>query len=483
MHEQRRVAGRGPVGRAAIGASHEVYPSAQAACHAAVARSVAGRVAQEAERRRAGGRRRHLSVSTPLLRSIDGDLDDLKFLYPVLDNLPLIVFPVLSYALAGVRLSVYGPPAVGAVLEVVRNRLLRDGLIPDGDRLLFAEEDRTEVSLAQTFRRSTAPLAAGPGETMVWSAGDIVLAYNVYPKLMDRHAGAYELVFDLNCRQIIFPKDETELFARNYFDSLRLDDGRVVDVKEPNALLFTPAGMGGLSKLDALRSPAPGRTYVGELLRAALGVARRAPPAAMLALLRYGVRRSRAALRPSDGLPQRHAVALASAIFGVPTMVKTETTDPFLVRDCDSFEDLFGYYRALLQSVVDSAATRDEGYRELAKYYPYASVLRRLSDDLRDLQADLPLWRRWPEWVGDKIATHNHLLQKELAGAGLPPTAGMIPHYFDARGVYRLPSQPTDDLAASKAFLRGRYHAAFAADRAAYLQLSSAPGPRRPAIE
>ena len=373
--EGRQVAKRVPVKRAAIGASHEVYPSAEAACRATVARCVADRIALEAEARRtARGARRRVIVTTPILRSIDGGLDDLKFLYPVLDNIPLIIFPILSYALAGVEVSVYGSREVGSVVEVVRSRLLADGLIEDRNRILFVEEDRGEISLMQSFRRSTAPFAASPEEVIVWSAGDLVLAYNTYPKLMDRHASTHEIVLDLNARQVVFPDGTAELFPRNYFDSLRLDGegGRVVDVKEPNVILFTAAGMGGLAELDKLRTPRRGQTYLGALVQAVLKASRGASPAATLAFLRYSFQRTRGALRPSDALAQRHAVALASAVFGVPTMVKAENADPFLVKDCDSFEDLFGYYRAFLQSIVDSGVTRSDGFHELAQYYPYA---------------------------------------------------------------------------------------------------------------
>jgi hypothetical protein len=478
--EGRQIARRVPVKRAAIGASHEVYPSAEAASRATVARCVADRIALEAEARRcARGGRRRVVVTTPILRSIDGGLDDLKFLYPVLDNIPLIVFPILSYALAGVQVSVYGSREVGCVVGAVRSRLLADGLIEDRDRILFVEEDRSEVSLMQSFRRSTAPFAASPEEVIVWSAGDLVLAYNTYPKLMDRHASTHEIIFDLNARQVVFPGGTTELFPRNYFDSLRLDGegGRVVDVKEPNVILFTAAGMGGLAELDKLRRPRSGQTYIGVLLRAVLKASQDASPAATLAFLRYSFRRTRGALRPADALAQRHAVALASAVFGVPTMVKAENADPFLVKDCDSFEDLFGYYRALLQSIVDSGVTRADGFHELARYYPYADVLHRLSRDLLALREEIPLWQRWPEVVSDKIATLNGMLRTELAAAGLASSVGLVPEYFDARGIYRSAPTPTDDFHATKDLLRGRYRAAFAADRATYLSLAGGGNP------
>ena len=75
--------------RVAFTASHEIYPSAEAASREAVARSVAARVAlaEEARRPRSCARQRG-GATTPILRSIDAQLDDLKFLYPVLDNSP-----------------------------------------------------------------------------------------------------------------------------------------------------------------------------------------------------------------------------------------------------------------------------------------------------------------------------------------------------------------------------------------------------------
>jgi hypothetical protein len=90
-----------PVKHVAISASHEIYPSMAAAVKAMVGVRVANLRQRERQARRSGrSRRQRLVETTPMLRSIDGGVDDQKFLYPVLDNLPLILFPLLSYALS-----------------------------------------------------------------------------------------------------------------------------------------------------------------------------------------------------------------------------------------------------------------------------------------------------------------------------------------------------------------------------------------------
>jgi hypothetical protein len=464
----------------AISASHEIHPTSEAAVQAAVRK----RVADRAELVQRGRRPDHLPQrrpleKTPLVRSIEGGVDDTKFLYPVLDNIPLIVFPLLSHALAGVKVSLYGPPEVIRVAEVVRDRLVADELIEEPEQIATVEEDRDEISLSQSLRRSAQGLGAAPGEMVLWSAGDLVLAYDVYPWLMDRHIPSHELILDLNARQVVFPPGVPELFARSWFDSLRLDGepGNAVDVKEPNLLLFTAAGLRGLGQLNELRQPRPGDTYVSVLLRAARRSLWHSSPAATLAFMRYGLKRTRGTLETADGLPQHLATELAGTFFGVPTMVKADNTDPFVVRDCDSFEDLFGYYRTVLQPIVDSAPAKADGYRELAKYHPHAGVLYRISLDLAPLWAEIPLWRRWPQLIQDRIATLNARLRAELKGSGFAGGGPPVPEYFDASGAFRGVAAPGDDIAGTRDFLRGAYRTRFHADRARYQQLKISMSP------
>jgi hypothetical protein len=360
-------------------------------------------------------------------------------------------------------------------VDVVRARLVRDGLIRDGEAILFAEEDHGRISLSSSLRKAASRLTAPPGAMMLWSAGDLVLAYNTYRRLADPHVEDHELVIDLSARQVVFPAGTPELFPRNYLDGMRLEgaEDRVVDVKEPNALLFTAAGLNGLDKLDELRHPRPGDTYLDTLVRLVATAVRGASLRATAAFVWYGLKRRWGTLGDRDGILQRYAIDLASASFGVPTMVKANSVDPFFMRDCDGFEDLFGYYRTLLQSIVDSAPTREAGYRELARYYPYADVLYRLSHDLRPLQDEIPLWRHWPHIVRDKIATFNRMFEEELGRGGPHGPAQLIPEYFDASGAFRGVAAPTDDLRGTRALLLGGYGAAFEEDRERYRRLAA----------
>ncbi|RKH65959.1 hypothetical protein [Corallococcus llansteffanensis] len=459
------------VRHAAIGASHEIYDSGEAAMRAAVARRVEDRLARRRQQRQPARYRRWKEVeTTPLLRSMDGGLDDTKFLYPVLDNLPVIVFPLLSHALTGVQVSVYGPPEVCRVVEVVRDVLLAQGHIDDRAKLLAIEEDRTDISLSRSFQRSTECLSAGSDEPIAWSAGDLVLAYDTHPWLMDRHLPSYELIFNLNARQRVFPEGMPELFGRNYFDRMRLEGepGAILDIKEPNVLLFTAAGLRGLTKMDELRQPRPGDTYMKVLLRAAARTVWHTSPAATVAFLRYGFKRTRDRIEAGDALPRQHAVELARTFFGVSTLIKAENTDPFCVRDGDSVEDLFGYYQAVLQPIVDSGATKEAGYRELARYHPHAELLYQLSQALRPLQAELPLWRRWPELIQDKLATLNQRLTAEFRGLGIDDAARPVPEYFDAKGVFQSHPAPSDNILQTRDFLRHTYLASFERNQLQY---------------
>ncbi|WP_223635690.1 hypothetical protein [Corallococcus sp. EGB] len=469
------------VRHAAISASHEIFDSSEAAIQEAVTRRVADRLARERQQRQPARYRRWKVVdTTPLLRSMEGGLDDTKFLYPVLDNLPVIVFPLLSHALAGVHVSVYGPPEVCRVVEVVRDVLLAMGRLEDRARVVTVEEDRSDISLSRSLQRATEGLSAPSDAPIVWSAGDLVLAYDVHPWLTDRHLPGYELIFNLNARQRVFPEGTPELFARNYLDRLRVErePEELLDIKEPNVLLFTARGLRGLSRVDELRHPRPGDTYVNVLLRAAARTFWHTSPAATLAFLRYGWKRTRDRLQAPDALGSHHAGELARTFFGVPTLIKAENTDPFCVRDGDSVEDLFGYYRAVLQPIVDSGATKEAGYRELARYHPHAEVLYRVSQALRPLQEELSLWRRWPELIRDKLATLNQRLTAEFRGLGLPDAARPVPEYFGADGVFHSCPLPSDRLSQTRDFLRNVYLPAFERNQEA---ISWSAGGRFPA--
>jgi hypothetical protein len=477
MSEKARGA---PVKHVAIGASHEVYPSSEAAMATVIKKRIEDRLDLEKERGLPRQKRRSKEIeSTMILRSIEGGVDDTKFLYPVIDNIPVIVFPLLSYALAGARVSVYGPADVGRVVDVVRDRLLADGLIRDREQILTVLEDPSEISMTSTFVRSTAALSVPPGQPMLWSAGDLVMGYNVYPWLMDRHAHTHDLVLDLSGKQVIFPPGCPRLFGRNFYDRLLLEDGRRVDVKEPNALLFTEAGLDGLTHVNDLRRPQPGDSYMGVMVRAVARMVLRSSPASIAGFLRYGLKRKRGIADESDAVPQRDAIDLARTFFGVSTMLKVDNADPFFVKDCDAFEDLFGYYRTTLQPIVDSGATKEQGYGALSAYYPHAEVLQRISIDLRPVQSEMLFFRRFLELVRDRISTYNSRISAELRGLGLHDGTPPVPEYFDVAGGFRGAPAPSDDIEGTRALLSGRYRAVFEADRRSHAVLTAATGSER----
>ena len=174
-----------PARHVAITASQEIASSLDAALATVVDKHVMAhrRMQQQA---RAGAARCAVRVArTRMERTIEGGVDDLKFLYPVLDNLPMVVFPVLHFTLAGAQVCVYGSEEVGRVIAVVRDYLVENQLIAGPDDLLFAPEDRQRISFAQSLRAAVAPLGTGTGDAIVWSAGDVVLGYDVVPWLAE----------------------------------------------------------------------------------------------------------------------------------------------------------------------------------------------------------------------------------------------------------------------------------------------------------
>lgn len=469
-----------PVRSVAITASHELFGSAEAALDDTVRLRLERRIEMRRQAAESPTWSPYAVENTRLVRSIEGGVDDLKFLYPVLDNLPLLVFPLLHYAATGTRLCFYGSPEACRVVEVVRAYLLEIGWLRDADELLTVEEDRERISFFHSFLRGTEPFDAGPDDGILWTAADLVLAYDVWPWLLDRSIEEHHLLINMIARERIFPEGEPEFLRLNYFDRLcpagqSSDQSRALAVKQPDVLVFTGEGRRGLERLNHIRGQSEGAllgifvrvTWRGLLSPRALSV---------LKAVRYGIRRKRYTLRDGEGLSQRDASRFASVFFGVPTLVKTEIADPFILKDGDGFEDIFGYYRALLQRVVDAAPTKESGYAKLAEVYPYAEQLWQLSQRLQPLWSELPLWRRWPEFINDKIATYNRRLQREFEAAGVDDDKPPLPSYFAADGTFRpQPSLPHADVEGSLDYLRRVYRPRFEQGRQRYCEALGRP--------
>ncbi|RKH01674.1 hypothetical protein D7V97_28835 [Corallococcus sp. CA053C] len=461
-----------PARHVAISASHELFPSRDAALACVVEKRVVAHQRMRAQQQGLTLRSPVRLAATRMERTVEGGVDDLKFLYPVLDTLPVIAFPILHFATCGVQVSVYGSAEVGRVVEVMRDYLLEARILDAPGQLLFVPEDRARLSFFHSVRSAAEPLGAREGDALVWCAGDIVLAYDVFPWLMEPDVGPHELVLNVGAKQRVFPDGTPELFSGNYYETLITRDGpgapTAYDVKDPNLLVFTREGLRGLSRLDDLRGAKDSSVYMDVFLRTAWRALASSRALSCLGTLRYGLKRRRGTLRPGEGLRQDHASDFASAFFDVRARLKADTVDPFVLKDCDNFEDLFGFYRGLLQGIVDEGATREEGYRKLAAFHPHAEHLLALSERLRPLWNELPLWRHWPELIRDRISTCNRRLTEALRAAGFQEGTPLVPEYFAADGSFQQAPAPGDDLPGTRAFLRDVYLPRFQQGRAAF---------------
>ncbi|WP_223635718.1 hypothetical protein [Corallococcus sp. EGB] len=472
MQSQTTLGFPGGVRHVAISASHELFPSREAALACVVEKHVVAHRRMRDQRKGLTLRAPVRLAATRIERTLEGGVDDLKFLYPVLDNLPVIAFPILHFAASGAQVSVYGSAEVGRVVEVMRDYLVGARVIAGPERLLFAPEDRERISYFHSVRSAAEALGAREAEPLVWCAGDIVLAYDVFPWLMEPDVGAHALVLNVGAKQRVFPDGTPELFSGNYYETLLAPDGRggtcAFDVKDPNLLVFTREGLGGLSRLDELRSAKDSSVYMDVFLRTAWRALAGSRARACLGTLRYGLKRRRGTLRPGEGLRQDDASDFASAFFGVRVRLKADTVDPFALKDCDNYEDLFGFYRGLLQGIVDEGSSREEGYRRLEAFYPHARHLLALSERLRPLWSELPLWRHWPELIRDRLATCNRRLTEALQAEALHDGAPPLPEYFAPDGSFQQAPAPGDDLPGTRAFLRDVYLPRFHQGRAAH---------------
>ncbi|KWO82403.1 hypothetical protein WM32_22915 [Burkholderia ubonensis] len=405
-------------------------------------------------------------------RSIEGGIDDIKFLYPVLDNIPVVVLPLLNFASAGVRICLYAPPEVCRVAEVVRDYVAEIGWIHDRHELITVQEDKSHISFFDSFKRSTEPLTTGADDAIVWTAADLVLAYDVWPWLLEHDIGRHDLVVNMIARELIFPPGSSEFLRLEYFDSLfPAGQARAREVRQPDMLVFARRGRDGLANLDHIRGR-PEAELLGIFLRTSWRGLLSRKAGSVLRAISYGIKRKRYSLKPGDGIAQTHASAFASFFFGVDTMVKGESADPFIVKDADGFEEVFGYYRTLLQGVVDAETTKEEGYRKLEAYYPHAEHLFRLSSRMAPLWAEIPLWRRWPEFIRDKTSTYNARLRMAFKEAGVDDSAQPIPDYFTREGEFIFHPAPChSSIPGSLAFLGGVYRPRYEYGRQQWLQI------------
>jgi hypothetical protein len=449
---------RWPIRHVAMSASHELYDTPAAALEATVHDRLVRRLEIHNQHRMGRSWCPYAVESTRLNRSIDGGIDDIKFLYPVLDNIPVLVFPLLNFARAGARLCLYGSPEICRVAELVRDYLLEIGWLRDRDDLQLMVEDRSRISFFHSFQQSTKPFALGADDAIVWSAADLVLAYDVWPWLLEKNIDDNDLIVNMIARQLIFAPGEDEFLRLEYFDSLIPQDrSHAQEVRQPDILVFTGRGRDGLINLAEIRGKSEAallNIFLKNTWRGLFG----SKAKSMLHAIHYGIKRKRYSLSPGEGITQKHASDFASVFFNVPTAVKAGSADPFIVKDADGFEEVFGYYRTLLQGVVDAATTKEEGYARLSAYYPHAQHLFQLSRRLQPLWSEIALWRRWPEFICDKTSTYNTRLSEAFKGAGVEADGKPIPEYFSADGSFRFhPSPSHSNIPKSLDFLVNTY--------------------------
>ncbi|WP_231747171.1 hypothetical protein [Burkholderia sp. BDU5] len=463
---------RWPARNVAIAASHELFSSPEEALRETIRDRLQRRIEILTQHRLGRKWCPYAIESTRLNRSIESGVDDVKFLYPVLDNIPVVVLPLLNFARAGIRICLYAPPEVCRVAEVVRDYVAQIGWIRDTCDLITVQEDKSRISFFDSFKRSTAPLiAADADDAIVWTAADLVLAYDVWPWLLERDIHDHDIVVNMIARELIFPPGTNEFLRLEYFDSLLpVGQTRSREVRQPDMLVFTQRGRDGLANLDRIRGR-PEAELLGIFLKTSWRGLLSRKAGSVLRAIHYGIKRKQYSLRPGDGISQTHASAFASVFFGVDTLVKGECADPLIVKDADGFEEIFGYYRTLLQGVVEAATTKEEGYRKLEAYYPHAEHLFRLSSRLAPLWSEIPLWRRWPEFICDKTSTYNTRLKMAFKEAGVDDSTMPIPEYFTREGEFIFHPPPRhSSIPGSLAFLAEVYRPRYEQGRRQWLQ-------------
>ncbi len=137
-------------------------------------------------------------ISTNLLRSNDG-IDDLKFLYPVMDNLPILAFPIVTAIETGCKVTVVGSTEVGALCSIIQEELKVKNLqfIHEGENL----------SLLNTLLK----ISDAHNGMISFSTGDL-LRFDHYSDLIDPSSKDSDFVYTMNVKQRL-----PTITHRNYY--------------------------------------------------------------------------------------------------------------------------------------------------------------------------------------------------------------------------------------------------------------------------
>ncbi|MFC1752915.1 hypothetical protein ACFL96_05910 [Thermoproteota archaeon] len=370
--------------KAVLGASHNKYPSREIADE---------RIKTKAWRDMMNGSD---CVSYNFLRAEGDDIDENKFLMPVIGHIPVVAFQIVYALMHGLDTAVVGSREVGRVVEAIQasKNIPRVSL----DRLVFVDEGN-ELSMGNTLMRGAEALDIKGDDRFFLLSGDIPLGFDYIDMMTDKEWADHVMIMHVNARQRMFPSGE-EFIPRNYYHVLVNGGGEELEFKEPNVWQFSKQMLDRMEFVSntIYSNRQGGGVGVGEILRMAGKDFLKdwkninGDDIAVLAKnLRIAIS-NQSGEREQYRINQRFADKFATYIAGGPSLVKADHSNPWLMKDIDARHDLWFYMR-----LFNIAKKQYGSLSEMGAIVPHANRIGSLEGVMHELGQEIPMISNFAE--------------------------------------------------------------------------------------
>ncbi len=318
------------------------------------------------------------------------EIDELKFLMPVVGHVPSVVFQIVYAAMNKIRASIVGSDQVGRVLEAVKE----SGVLPGAslDDLVHVHEGK-HTSLRSSINNGWAGLEIDDDVPFLFISADLPFAFDYRRHLDDPDWENHIAILNFNSRQSIFKGND--FFSRNYYQVF-MEGTREFEVKEPNIWQLTGKSIKGIDDyIDVFYSNRNGGGFSlprviwhgpGKYLKAVKGLKPEQRKEMNHCLYTFMTRSFGS--KGKDQAQFSTLDAFASVLFDGPVKVKAHHNNPWMLRDIDAWHDLFFY-----QQVVDHALDfyNVKNFGELTRLNPYAEQIWALEPVLTEVGQEMPI--------------------------------------------------------------------------------------------
>ncbi|MBU0461437.1 MAG: hypothetical protein KJ574_02515 [Nanoarchaeota archaeon] len=337
-------------------------------------------------------------VSHNFLRAEGEEIDENKFLIPIVGHIPVVAFEMVYAAMLGLNTSVVGSDEVGKVVEAVKT----SKKIPERnlDKIVFAHEG-SKLSLPNSIQRGSDALHISDTDIFVFASADIPFAFADLELLLDPDWNDHDVILNFNSKQSMF-QDKEPFISRNYYHIYFDEDDRQHHFKEPNIWQFSRKALeyilraapvmyenrqgGGVGLKEVAKLAAKRVWHNWDKLSKA--EKQDVKDAIRIAISHVFGSKRRYLLHAST------ADKVASYVFGVPAKVKATHPNPWFMKDIDARHDLWFYMR-VVQRAMEKYHAKDFG--ELGRMNPYAEMIWDLEGVMREVGKEVPMIGRFPE--------------------------------------------------------------------------------------